>query len=146
MRAGSIQSSLKGPDTSEGRNSFGAVLASGALVRAPSALTRAFRVLFDEELDSGQTPPPHGVNSMVLAADLPGPPAAWAKRPVSALRKRIAPVLVFLSPALREPPKSLVAGRESLASLDSAAPSKRLAFFLRIEANRVDFNGTAPAS
>jgi hypothetical protein len=91
-------------------------------------------------------PPPYGVNSMVLAAELPGLPAAWSKRPASALRKRIAQLLVFLSPALREPHKSLVAGRESLASLDSAAPNRRLAFFLRVKANRVDFNGTAPAN
>ena len=146
MRPGSIQSSLQGPDASKGRNSLGAVLPGAALVWALSAPTQAFRVPFDEKLDAGQTPPPHGVNSMVLAADLLGLRAAWSKRPASALRKRVAPFLVFLSPALREPHKSLVAGRESLASLDSAAPNQRLAFFLRIKANRVDFNGTAPAS
>jgi hypothetical protein len=146
MRASSIQSSLQGPYVSEGRISLGAVLPGGALVWAPSALTRAFRVLFDEKPVTGQMPPPYGVNSIVLAVDLPGLRAAWAQRPAFALRKRIAQLLVFLSPVLREPPKSLVAGRESLASLDSAAPNQRLAFFLRIKANRVDFNGTAPAT
>ncbi len=146
MRASSIQSSLQGPYVSEGRISLGAVLPGGALVWAPSALTRAFRVLFDEKPVTGQMPPLYGVNSIVLAADLPGLRAAWAQRPASALRKRIAQWLVFLSPVLREPPKSLVAGRESLASLDSAVPNQRLAFFLRIKANRVDFNGTAPAT
>lgn len=146
MRAGSIQSSLQGPDASRGRNSLGAVLPGGALVWVLSALTQAFRVPFDEKPVTGQMPPPSGGNSIVLAADLLGLGAAWAKRPASPLRKRVAPFLVFLYPVLREPHKSLVAGRESLASLDSAAPNQRLAFFLRMKANRVDFSGTAPAS
>lgn len=146
MRSGSKQSSLPGPDAPEGRNSLGAVLPGAALVWALSPPTQAFRVPFDERPVTGQMPPPYGVNSIVLAADLLGLRAVWAKRPASALRKRVAPFLVFLSSVLREPPKSLVAGRESLASLDSAAPNQRLAFFLRINAKRVDFNGAAPAS
>src|SRR5882762_6214862 len=39
----------------------------------------------------------------------------------------------LLCPVLREPHKGLVAGRESLASLDSAAANLRLAFLLRVE-------------
>jgi hypothetical protein len=137
MRAGAIRSSLQGPDASEGRNSLGAVLPRAALVWALSALTQAFRIPFDEKLVTGQMPPPYGVNSIVLGADLLGLRAAWAKRPASALRKLVAPFLVLLSPALREPHNGLVAGRESLASLDSAVPNQRLAFLLRVEGDRV---------
>ena len=54
MRGGSIQSSLQGPDALEGRNSHGAVLPGDVLVWALSALTQAFRVPFDEKLDTGQ--------------------------------------------------------------------------------------------
>jgi len=137
MRAGAIRSSLQGPDASEGRNSLGAVLPREALVWALSALTQAFRIPFDEKLVTGQMPPPYGVNSIVLAADLLGLRAAWTKRPASALRKLVAPFLVLLSPALSEPHNGLVAGRDSLASLDSAAPNPRLAFVLRVEGDRV---------
>ncbi|MEK6212280.1 MAG: hypothetical protein AABM64_18295 [Pseudomonadota bacterium] len=108
-----------------------------ALVWVLSARTQAFRIPFDEKLVTGQMPPPYGVNSIVLAADLLGLRAAWVKRPASALRKLVAPFLVLLSPVLREPHNGLVAGRESLASLDSAAPNQRLAFLLRVEGDCV---------
>jgi hypothetical protein len=64
------------------------------------------------------------------------PREVWV-RALSALRKLVTPFLVLLSPALREPHNGLVAGRESLASLDSAAPNRRLAFLLRVEGDRV---------
>jgi hypothetical protein len=136
---------LQGPDVSEGRNSLGAVLPCEALVCALSALIQALCIPFDEKLVTGQMSLPRG------QLDCPcGRPArtasGWAKRPASALQKLLAPFLVLLSPALREPHNGLVAGRESLASLDSAAPNQRLAFFLCIKANRVDFNGAGPAS
>lgn len=146
MRAGAIRSSLQGPDASKGRDSLGTVLPREVLVWALSARTQPFRIPFDEKLVTGQMPPPYGINAIVLAADLLGLRAAWAKRRASALRKLVAPFLVLVSPALREPHNGLVAGRESLASLDSAAPNQRLAFFLCIKANRVDFNGAAPVS
>ncbi|HEV8645671.1 MAG TPA: hypothetical protein VGR01_08885 [Burkholderiales bacterium] len=113
------------------------MLSREAFVWALSALTQAFRIPFDEKLVTGQIPPPYGANSIVLAADLLGLRAAWVKRPGSALRKLVAPFLVLLAPPLREPHNGLVAGRESLASLDSAAPNPRLAFLLRVEGDRV---------
>lgn len=137
MRAGAIRSALQGPDASKGRNSHGAAVPREALVWALAALTQAFRIPFDEKLATGQIPPPYGVNSIVLAADLLGLRAAWAKRPASALRKMAAPFLVLLSPVLREPHIGVGAGRESLASLDSAAPNRRLAFLLRVKGDRV---------
>jgi subfamily B ATP-binding cassette protein HlyB/CyaB len=137
MRAGAARPSLQGPDTSEGGNSHGAVLPREALVWALSALTQAFRIPFDEKLVTGQVPPPYSANSIVRAAELLGLHAAWTKRPASALRKLAAPFLVLVYPALREPHHGLVAGRESLASLDSAAPNQRLAFLLRVEGDRV---------
>ncbi len=48
----------------------------------------------------------------------------------------MARVPASFSPALREPHYGLVAGRESLASLDSAAPNQRLAFLLRMQGDR----------
>lgn len=108
-----------------------------ALVWALSALAQAFRIPFDENLVAGQMPPPYGIDSIAFAADLLGLRAAWERRPASALRKLAAPFLVLLSPALREPHPGPVAGRESLASLDSAAPNPRLAFLLRMEGDRV---------
>jgi subfamily B ATP-binding cassette protein HlyB/CyaB len=137
MRAGATRPALQGPDTSEGRNSHGAVLPRDTLVWALSALTQAFGIPFDEKLVTGQIPPPYRVHSIALAADLLGLRAAWTKRPASALRKLVAPFLVLVYPALREPHHGLVAGRESLASLDSAAPNQRLAFLLRMEGDRV---------
>ena len=62
MRAGAARPSLQGPDTSEGGNSHGAVLPREALVWTLSALTQAFRIPFDENLVTGQTPPPHGIS------------------------------------------------------------------------------------
>ncbi len=137
MRSGAVRSSLQGPDAFEGRDSLGAVLPREALVWVLAALTQAFRIPFDEKLVAGQLPPPYAINSIVLAADLLGLRAAWAKQPASALRELAAPFLVLVSPALREPHHGFVAGRESLASLDSAAPDQRLAFLLRVEGDRV---------
>ena len=137
MRAGVTRPSLQGPDTLEGRNSHGAVLPSEMLVWALSALTQAFGIPFDEKLVTGQMPPPYRVRSIARAADMLGLRAAWKKRPASALRKLVAPFLVLVYPVLREPHHGLVAGRESLASLDSAATNQRLAFLLRMEGDRV---------
>ena len=137
MHAGATRPSLMGADTSEGRNSHGAVLPSEMLVWALSALTQAFGIPFDEKLVTGQMPPPYRVDSIALAADMLGLRAAWTKRPATALRKLVAPFLVLVYPVLREPHHGLVAGRESLASLDSAAPNQRLAFLLRMEGDRV---------
>jgi len=53
MRAGATQPSLRGPDTSEGRNSHGAALPGDALVWALSALAQAFRIPSDEKLVTG---------------------------------------------------------------------------------------------
>ena len=57
----------------------------------------------------------------------------WAKRPATALRKLVTLFLVLRSSALREPHNGLVAGRESLASLDSAARGPRLAFLFALQ-------------
>ena len=73
------------------------------------------------------------MKSIVLAAEWLRLSAAWAKRPATALRKRVTLFLVLGSSALREPHNGLVAGRESLASLDSsAAPNPRLAFLFAL--------------
>ena len=64
---------------------------------------------FRSSLFTGQILPPYGANSNLFAADLLGLRAAWAKRPASALRKRVAPFLVLLfhftraAPRLRRP-------------------------------------------
>jgi len=108
-----------------------------ALVWALSALAQAYRIPFDENLVTGQMPPPYGIESVVLAADLLGLRAAWVKRPAAALRKLSTPFLILLSPVLREPHHGHGAVPESLASLDSAAPNQRLAFLLRVEDDRV---------
>jgi len=137
MRAGAARPSMQGPDTSEGRNSHGAVLPRDTLVWALSALTQAFGIPFDEKRVTGQMPPPYRVHSIALAAEMLGLRTVWMERPASALRKLVAPLLVLVYPVLREPHHGLVAGRESLASLDSAAPNQRLAFLLRMEGDRV---------
>jgi subfamily B ATP-binding cassette protein HlyB/CyaB len=108
-----------------------------ALAWVLSTLTQTFRIPFDEKLVTGPMRPPYGVDPKVLVADLLGLRTAWAERPAFALRKLVAPFLILLSPALREPHNGLVAGRESLASLDSAAPNPRLAFVLRVEGDGV---------
>jgi hypothetical protein len=70
-----------------------------------------------------------------------------AIRVATALRPPFTVFLVMCSSALRGPHNGLVAGRESLASLGSAAPNnQRPAFFLWFKANRVDFNAAALAS
>jgi hypothetical protein len=67
--------------------------------------------------------------------------------PATALRPLVTVFLVLRSSALRGPHNGLVAGRESLASLGSAAPNnQRPAFFLWFKANRAGFNGAALAS
>jgi hypothetical protein len=53
-----------------------------ALVWVLAALTQAFHIPFEEKLVTGQMPPPYGVNSIVLAADLHAPETG---RPVPGL-------------------------------------------------------------
>ena len=101
-----------------------------------SALTQALRIAFEAELVAVQLPP-YGFKSTVSPGDRVGRRAALAKLPASAFQKLLALFLVPNVPALREPHKYFVAGRESLASLDSAAPNQRLAFLLRVERDRV---------
>jgi hypothetical protein len=74
------------------------------------------------------------------------PNACRCNTAATALRQLVTVFLVLRSSALREPHNGLVAGRESLASLDSVAPNQRPAFFLCIKANRAGFNGAALAS
>ena len=127
----------EGPRGKKGGRAREAALDRDALVWALSALTQATRSPVDEKLLTGQIPPPYGVSSVVLGAEMLGLRAAWAKRPASSHRTLAAPFLVLLSPSLREPHYGLGAEPESLASLDSAAPNQRLAFLLCVEGDRV---------
>jgi subfamily B ATP-binding cassette protein HlyB/CyaB len=115
-------------------------LDSEELVWVLSALSQYFRIPFDEKLILGQLSPPYDFESVTRAADALGLRASWKALPAARLKKLTAPFVVLLSPVLREPPPSGPGvDRERFASLDPAAPARRLAFVLRIEEGRVAF-------
>ena len=117
------------------------------LVWVLSALSQVFRIPFDEKLILGQLSPPYDFESVTRAADALGLRAGWKDVQASRLKKLTAPFVVLLSPVLREPPPSGPGvDRERFASLDPAAPARRLAFVLRIEEGRVAFFEQGAAS
>src|SRR5882724_5000716 len=129
MRAGAIRPPLQGPDAEDREESDWRCAATQSVglgaVRADCSHS-----LRRKKMVTGQMPPP-----VWRQLDCPcGRPARTARCPGEAAGPRSgswSPRL--LCPVLREPHKGLVAGRESLASLDSAAANLRLAFLLRVE-------------
>jgi len=117
-----------GPTPQRGKlpaRTHGAKRWSGSLF----ARTRRICSRFDGKRATGQMLPSYG--SAPIVADLLRLRATRFR-----LTETGGPGSASFSPALREPHHGFVAGRESLASLDSAAPNQRLAFLLRRQGDR----------
>ncbi|MFN0038442.1 MAG: peptidase domain-containing ABC transporter [Burkholderiales bacterium] len=109
------------------------------LVWVLSALAQYHRIPFDPQLALGALPPPYGFDSIAMAANALGLDCAWSKRSAPALKNLATPFVVVLAPVLSEPHPGPGADRDVSASLDPGQPAPRLAFVLKVEADRVAF-------
>jgi subfamily B ATP-binding cassette protein HlyB/CyaB len=135
-----MQSLPAGRLQQKGERAQGDAFDHEALVWVLSAFSQYFRIPFDEKLVTGQLSPPYDFDTVARAAEFLGLRAGWKALPAARRKKLTAPFAVLLAPVLSEPPKHVLgAVRESLPSLDTGAPVRRLAFVLHLEEDRVAF-------
>jgi ATP-binding cassette, subfamily B, bacterial HlyB/CyaB len=115
---------------------FQSVLSKEALVWILSALAQFHRIPFDPKLVLGSLAPPYTLDTIQAAANAFGLNCKWSNPEATSLKKFATPFVAILSAPATEPKIGPVDG-EQLTSAAAAPAPFRLAFVLKVEADRV---------
>jgi ATP-binding cassette, subfamily B, bacterial HlyB/CyaB len=120
-----------------GREAQSNALDKSALVWALSALAQFHRIPFDPQLVLGSLAPPYSLDTLRSAANSLGLECKWSNPPAASLKKLPTPFIALLAAPAAEPSIGPVDDAQVAPAPPVAPASSRLAFVLKVEADRV---------